>query len=490
MLTKLSFARNIYIFMCCGTILTTFRVTLLAFAGFFMLFCGPVPAQETASSAENQAKPTAPLKAENAQAVHSSSSNISGEISSSLQRLSDNMLGQVTTRNLEILAVMLLLIVILAVMVINLIRKENERLEREAEREAALSGKGKASSQEIKMPPVKAAPASSAAKPITLKPIEMRPETTRTAPRDYAPKEAFRQEASINLHNSKSNPPEIPALRKPSGQGLPPDLTIALIGGKYRIIREIGHGGMSRVYEAEDVLIGKHFALKKMRDEISRDSAERIRFIREAKITAALKHPNIVDIYTILDDNGIYLVFELVEGRTLTSILAQYGKLSLQETASIAKHVINALEYAHSNGVVHRDLKPSNIMIGKDGMVRVMDFGIATPMRDADHEDISGTAAYMAPEQATGQYDQRTDIYALGVTIYEMLTGKWPFPGPDFQAQKMGKTYVKLKDILPKADPLAEEIISKCLEQDPAKRYSSVAELRAAILPLKKKGQQ
>ncbi len=466
-------------------------MTLLAFAGFFMLSCHPSAAQETVPAVENAARPAAPAKTEGAPAIQHSTSTISGELSSSLQRLSDNMLGQVTTRNLEILAVMLLLIVILAVMVINLIRKENLRLEMEAEREARLSGKGKNTSQEIKLPPVQAAPVSSAAKPITLKPIEMRPENTKTAPRNYAPQEAFRREASINLRGSKNNPPEIPTLSKPSGNALPPDLTISLIGGKYRIIREIGHGGMSRVFEAEDVLIGRHFALKKMRDEISRDSAERMRFIREAKITAALKHPNIVDIYTILDDNGIYLVFELVEGRTLTSILAQYGKLSLQETASIAKHVLNALEYAHSNGVVHRDLKPSNIMIGKDGMVRVMDFGIATPLRDADREDISGTAAYMAPEQATGQYDQRTDIYALGVTIYEMLTGKWPFPGPDFQAQKMGKNYIKLKDMLPKADPLAEEIVSKCLEQDPSKRYSSVAELKAAIVPLKqKRGQE
>lgn len=462
--------------------------SLLATAGLCAILCLPLNAQEAVPRTNAVSHDTVQVKTETAPAVKDSSTSLSGELTSSLLRLSDNMLGQVTTRNLEVLAFLLLLLLIVVTMVINLIRKENLRLEMEAEREARLSDKPKAAA-EIKMPPLKKPPQSSASNPISLQPIDMHPAQTKTTPRTYMPSEAFRKETAVHIR-TEGGAPEIPALTKPDGKTLPPDLTISLIGDKYRIIKEIGHGGMSRVYEAEDVLIGKHFALKKMRDEISRDSAERMRFIREAKITAALKHPNIVDIYTILDDKGIYLVFELVEGRTLTAILAQYGKLSLQETASIAKHVLNALEYAHAKGVTHRDLKPSNIMIGKDGMVRVMDFGIASPARDADQNDISGTAAYMAPEQAAGRYDHRADIYALGVTMYEMLTGKWPFPGPNFQAQKMEKSYIRLKDMLPHPDPLAEEIISRCLEQDPDKRYASAAELKAAITPLKLKRSQ
>lgn len=263
------------------------------------------------------------------------------------------------------------------------------------------------------------------------------------------------------------------------------ELPTALIAGKYKVVSELGHGGMSVVFEAEDVILGKKFALKKLRDEIASDKHDRDRFMTEARITAQLKHPNIVDIYTILEDkNDIYLVFELVEGKTLEALLCKYKRLPLRETAGIAMHILSALGYAHSKNVLHRDLKPSNVMVSKDGFVRVMDFGIAHVVQSLDEKgktELSGTMAYMAPEQHIGAHDHRADVFAFGATLYEMLSGRLPFLGPDVLAQKRARQYRPLKELVPGLPEKMIHVVNKCLEPDMHDRYNSAAEIYRAI---------
>ncbi|MFA6583730.1 MAG: protein kinase [Elusimicrobiaceae bacterium] len=257
-----------------------------------------------------------------------------------------------------------------------------------------------------------------------------------------------------------------------------------LIDNKYRITAEIGRGGMSIVYEGEDVMLGKKFALKKMRGEIATDKRDRERFMSEARITAKLKHPNIIDIYSIIEQpDDIYLVFELIEGKTLENLLYKYKRLPVRESVGISMHVLSALGYAHTKGVLHRDLKPSNIMVSKDGFVRVMDFGIARIIQSGSRAktELSGTMAYMAPEQHIGAHDHRADIFAFGATLYEMLTGKLPYPGPNVLEQKKNKGYKPLTVFAPDLPERIIHIVEKCLEPDVNNRYNSAAEVYRSL---------
>lgn len=263
-----------------------------------------------------------------------------------------------------------------------------------------------------------------------------------------------------------------------------------LIGGKYEIQREIGRGGMAIVYEAIELALDRKVALKKMREEIGSDPREKQYFLQEARLTAKLKHTNIVDIYTIMEEADLWLVFEFIEGRTLSQVLSQYNRLPVKESAAIMTHILSALQYAHENGVVHRDLKPSNIMIRADGMVKVMDFGIAkiaketVSMKTGTAGDTSGTFAYMAPEQHIGKSDRQADIFALGVTFYEMLTGQLPFRGPDFLAQKERMIYTPLRTLAPEISDKAAQLVITCMEPDREKRYKTAAEVLAAVKQL------
>lgn len=258
-----------------------------------------------------------------------------------------------------------------------------------------------------------------------------------------------------------------------------------LIAGKYKVIRQIGKGGMAVVYEAEDITLGKTFALKKMKGAISASEKNRKRFLEEARITAKLKHPNIVDIYTVLEEGeSIYLVFEMLTGRTLSNLLKQYKRLPIKESMQIASHVLAALDYAHAHGVSHRDLKPANIMIAGDGFVRVMDFGIAQIADANNAKEISGTMAYMAPEQYLGQEDNRADIYAFGVTLYEILTGRLPFKKGDMYdvySIKIDKKYTPVNRLLKRATDELNNMIDKCLEPLPEDRYSTSQEVLSEV---------
>jgi tRNA A-37 threonylcarbamoyl transferase component Bud32/preprotein translocase subunit SecE len=264
-----------------------------------------------------------------------------------------------------------------------------------------------------------------------------------------------------------------------------------LIDNTYQLIREIGRGGMSIVYEAEDIKLGKKVAIKKMKEEIRIIPREKERFLREAKTVAQLHHPNIVDIYRIIEEKGeIYLVFEFVSGKTVEQILNQSGKLSLKETLRIIFPVCDALSYAHSHKVVHRDLKPSNIMITDENYIKVMDFGIAREAKDtisrvSGEKDTSGTLTYIAPEQHLGKYSPESDIYSLGVTLYEMLTGEVPFRGADILTQKERMVYSQVSELLPDIPKEMEKIINKCLQADKEKRYKTVEELVKDLIVFK-----
>src|SRR3984957_1152734 len=217
--------------------------------------------------------------------------------------------------------------------------------------------------------------------------------------------------------------------------------------GQYEIRGDLGAGGMGEVYRARDPRLGREVALKVLPEAFAADAQRLGRFEREAKVLASLNHPNIGSIYGFEDSSGVHaLVMELVEGSTLAERIAQ-GKIPVDEALPFAKQIAEGLEYAHERGVVHRDLKPANVKITPDGAVKILDFGLARAIEgDPAAVDIStsptlsrmatqagmilGTAAYMSPEQAKGKtVDRRTDIWAFGCLLFEMLTGRRPFDG-------------------------------------------------------------
>ena len=255
-----------------------------------------------------------------------------------------------------------------------------------------------------------------------------------------------------------------------------------LINSKYEILREIGRGGMGIVYEAINRKIDKQVAIKKMKEELSVSPREKKKFLEEAKRVAELHHPNIVEIYDMYEEgNDIYLVFEYVNGCTVDSLLDQREQFKLKETLDISLAVCSALEYAHGKKMIHRDIKPSNIMVSKEKYIKVMDFGIARVAKDTfsrlTGKDTSGTLAYMSPEQELGTYSEQADIYSLGITMYEMLTGDVPFKGPNYLAQKRELAYRPLSELAPDIPANIDQIINKCLQADKEKRYRSISEL-------------
>jgi len=251
--------------------------------------------------------------------------------------------------------------------------------------------------------------------------------------------------------------------------------------GKYKIIKKIGQGGMGSVYLAVDQTLNREVAIKKMNEDLRISEREKQRFIEEARTVAMLHHPNIIEIYTIFEEKGdLYLVFEYINGVTLDKKLDKEVRMLFDEVRHIVNEVSKALSYAHMKGIIHRDLKLSNIMISKEGFVKVMDFGLAKVVREVrakeSHSEIVGSPAYMAPEQDKGMYFKESDLYSLGICIYEMLTGEIPFTGPDYHYQKEKKLYTPISLLVVGLPKGLDNVISKLLEPNPNDRYHSVEE--------------
>ncbi|MCX5785565.1 MAG: protein kinase [Elusimicrobia bacterium] len=246
---------------------------------------------------------------------------------------------------------------------------------------------------------------------------------------------------------------------------------------KYEIKGELGEGGMATVYEGWDRQMARKVAIKKMHSWLKKYPEEHGRFVQEAKIVSRLQHPNIVGVQAIVEqEDEIYLIFDYVDGKTLSDLLKEKGRLPLQECKDIFKGVCGAVHYAHMSNVIHRDLKLANIMLDKNGNAKVMDFGLASELRESltrvTHQTTSGTPAYMAPEQYMGIVKRESDIYAMGVCLYEMLTGKLPFTVGDIQKQKNEKEFREVSGMLPWLPSGIDELITRAMEPEPSQRFA------------------
>lgn len=261
-----------------------------------------------------------------------------------------------------------------------------------------------------------------------------------------------------------------------------------VLAGTFEIVRQIGEGGMGLVYLGRDRKLDRPVAIKQMRSDLRLNARERAQFLEEARLSAALHHPFIVDVYAILEEGSeIFLVFEYVDGKTLEEQLHEHGPMTADALTKPLEHVCAALSYAHGCKVVHRDLKPSNIMLTSHGFAKVMDFGIARQMKDsasrvsATSVDSSGTVPYMAPEQELGRSDVRSDIFSLGATIYELLTASLPFAGPNFYLQKEKGALTPLLERAPGTPRNLAAAVEKSMRFDPRDRFQTIAEFVEAI---------
>ena len=256
-----------------------------------------------------------------------------------------------------------------------------------------------------------------------------------------------------------------------------------IIAERYEILGKIGTGGMADVYKAKDHKLNRFVAVKVLKPEFREDTTFIRKFKSEAQAAAVLTHPNIVNVFDVGDDNGVYyIVMELIEGITLKEYISKKGKLSVKEATSIAIQVSMGLEAAHSHGIVHRDVKPQNIIISMDGKVKVTDFGIArAASSNTISSNVMGSVHYSSPEQVRGGYsDEKSDIYSLGITMYEMVTGKVPFDGDTTVAiaiKHLQEEIVPPSIYTPELPHSLEQIILKCTQKSSERRYESTGAL-------------
>ncbi|MBT1172665.1 Stk1 family PASTA domain-containing Ser/Thr kinase [Bifidobacterium sp. MA2] len=275
----------------------------------------------------------------------------------------------------------------------------------------------------------------------------------------------------------------------------------ALADGRYQLGQLVGRGGMAEVHVAMDTRLGRTVAIKIMRSDLANDEIFLARFRREAHSVAQMNNPNIVNIYdsgeeTITGENGQperlpYLVMEYVKGQTLRDIIRANGPLSQRDAEQVMLGVLNALEYSHRMGIIHRDIKPGNIMISDQGMVKVMDFGIARALDDSaatmtQSQGVVGTAQYLSPEQARGEtVDMRSDLYSAGCVLYEMLTGRPPFTGDSAVAiayQHVSEVATPPSAVVPGLPKMWDSICAKAMAKDRQNRYATAAEFKNDIL--------
>lgn len=262
-----------------------------------------------------------------------------------------------------------------------------------------------------------------------------------------------------------------------------------LIGDRYEILEKIGTGGMSDVYKAKCHKLNRYVAIKVLKQEFSENTNFVSKFRVEAQAAAGLMHPNIVNVYDVGEEDGIYyIVMELVEGITLKNYIEKKARLSVKEAISIAIQVSMGIEAAHNNHIIHRDIKPQNIMISKEGKVKIADFGIAkAATSNTITSNVMGSVHYTSPEQARGGIsDERSDIYSLGCTMFEMLTGRVPFDGETTVAIAIKHIQEEMpspREYVSEIPVCVEQIIFKCTQKSPDRRYQSMGEL---IVDLKK----
>lgn len=260
-----------------------------------------------------------------------------------------------------------------------------------------------------------------------------------------------------------------------------------MIGDRYEILEKIGTGGMSDVYKAKDHKLNRFVAVKVLKQEFSENANFVSKFRIEAQAAAGLMHPNIVNVYDVGEEGGIYyIVMELVEGITLKKYIEKKARLSVKEAISIAIQVSMGIQAAHNNHIIHRDIKPQNIIISKEGKVKVTDFGIAkAATSNTITSNVMGSVHYTSPEQARGGYsDEKSDIYSLGVTMFEMLTGRVPFNGETTVAIAIKHIQEELpppREFVPEIPVSVEQIVCKCCQKSPDRRYQSMEELIADL---------
>jgi serine/threonine-protein kinase len=262
-----------------------------------------------------------------------------------------------------------------------------------------------------------------------------------------------------------------------------------VLGGRYRLVQPIARGGMATVWLADDPVLSRKVAVKILKQDLAADEATRARFRHEAISAARLSHPCIVSTYDTGDDDGTaFIVMELVEGPTLRQLIQDTGGLPVRDVVKLGTQVADALDAAHRAGLVHRDVKPANVLVPPRGPVKVTDFGIA---KAAGSDDLTktgtvmGTARYLAPEQVSGKpTDARTDVYALGLLLFECLTGHVPFGGDTDVATAMARLTTSAPSIRaerPDVPPALDDVIHRCLARNPEQRFESAADVREAL---------
>src|SRR4051794_37158897 len=270
-----------------------------------------------------------------------------------------------------------------------------------------------------------------------------------------------------------------------------------LLGGRYQVGELLGYGGMAEVHRGRDLRLGRDVAIKTLRHDLARDATFQLRFRREAQNAAQLNHPAIVAVYDTGEEHGSageelpYIVMEFVNGRTLKEVLTAEGRLTPRRALELSADICSALDFSHRHGIIHRDIKPGNVMLTQTGQVKVMDFGIARALASGastmtQTSAVIGTAQSLSPEQARGgAVDARSDVYAPGCVIYELLCGQPPFVGDN----PVSVAYQHVRED-PKAPsetnrdvtPAVDAIVLKALSKNPANRYQSAGEMRADLL--------
>ena len=263
-----------------------------------------------------------------------------------------------------------------------------------------------------------------------------------------------------------------------------------LIDGRYEIIEEIGKGGMARVYKSRDKALNRYVAVKILKEDYKDDKEFVRRFNTEAQAAASLSNPHIVSIYDVGCEDGMYyIVMEYIEGETLKSYIDRVGVIQWRKAAEFSLQICEGIEEAHNNSVIHRDIKPQNIIMTPDGVLKITDFGIARAATQATTTMASnntiGTAHYLSPEQARGGYtDERTDIYSMGVVMYEMLTGVLPFDDSTAVAialKHIQETPTPITEINPDVPKSLEQVVMKAMTKEQNSRYSSITDMISDI---------